>query len=259
MGYGRGFIDPWASLTQSVLSESLEKEAAVIVAYHPTIFKGLQSFTLANPLQASLLKCAAEGISVYSPHSALDSVWGGINDWLAEGLMEKREDGEVKDLVGEKLHPTTGGEIASEALTTLAFSSLSFDFFVVSDGLALVLLTDDMALRTSVQVGYPAETESRSSPIRTIAICAGSGGSMLVGKQADVYLTGEMSHHEVLAAVAAGKHVILCGHDNTERGYLPILARKLLAELQGSQATDRGATDVEVAVSQADRHPLQFM
>jgi putative NIF3 family GTP cyclohydrolase 1 type 2 len=99
------------SLTQSVLSESLEREAAVIVAYHPTIFKGLHSFTLANPLQASLLECAAEGISVYSPHSALDSVWGGINDWLAEGLMGMREedgpDG-VNHLVGEKFHPTSG-------------------------------------------------------------------------------------------------------------------------------------------------------
>jgi putative NIF3 family GTP cyclohydrolase 1 type 2 len=87
----------------------LEKEAVVIVAYHPTIFKGLQSFTLANPLQASLLRCVAEGISVYSPHSALDSVWGGINDWLAEGcLMGTRENGEVKHLVAEKINPTTG-------------------------------------------------------------------------------------------------------------------------------------------------------
>jgi len=49
-------------------------------------------------------------------------------------------------------------------------------------------------LPSPVQVGYPANDESRSLPIRTIAICAGSGGSMLVGKQADVYLTGEMSH-----------------------------------------------------------------
>lgn len=49
-------------------------------------------------------------------------------------------------------------------------------------------------LLSPVQVGYPANDESRSSPIRTIAICVGSGGSMLGGKQADVYLTGEMSH-----------------------------------------------------------------
>ena len=40
-------------------------------------------FTLANPRRKSLLLCAAQGISVFSPHTALDSVKGGINDWLS--------------------------------------------------------------------------------------------------------------------------------------------------------------------------------
>lgn len=33
---------------------------------------------------------------------------------------------------------------------------------------------------------------------------------MLLGVDADVYLTGEMSHHQVLAAVASGKNVVMC-------------------------------------------------
>ena len=45
--------------------------------------------TLSNPLQASLLRCAAAGISVYSPHTSLDSVVGGINDWLCLGLNDQ--------------------------------------------------------------------------------------------------------------------------------------------------------------------------
>jgi putative NIF3 family GTP cyclohydrolase 1 type 2 len=56
----------------------------MIVSYHTPIFTGLKSLTLANPLQGTLLRCAAAGISVYSPHSALDGVHGGINDWLAD-------------------------------------------------------------------------------------------------------------------------------------------------------------------------------
>lgn len=50
---------------------------------------------------------------MYSPHSALDSVWGGINDWLAQGLVGAGKDGEVKHLVGEKFDPSgisEGGE-----------------------------------------------------------------------------------------------------------------------------------------------------
>lgn len=33
---------------------------------------------------------------------------------------------------------------------------------------------------------------------------------MLLGTRADVYFTGEMSHHEVLAAIATGHNVVLC-------------------------------------------------
>ena len=70
------------SLTPGVVEEALATPTSLIVAYHPPIFKPLASLTLANPLQASLLRCAAAGISVYSPHTALDSVTDGINDWL---------------------------------------------------------------------------------------------------------------------------------------------------------------------------------
>jgi putative NIF3 family GTP cyclohydrolase 1 type 2 len=84
-----------------VLSEALKNDTSIIVAYHPPIFKALQSFTLSDPLQASLLQCVAHGISVYSPHTALDSVWGGINDWLADGVLRgDKEAGTVKSLVG---------------------------------------------------------------------------------------------------------------------------------------------------------------
>lgn len=89
------------SLTSAVVAESLLKGASVIVAYHPSIFQGLKSITLSNPLQASLLRCATQGVSVYSPHTALDFVWGGINDWLAEGLMNGKGNGEITSLVGE--------------------------------------------------------------------------------------------------------------------------------------------------------------
>lgn len=75
----------------------------MIIAYHPPIFKPLSSLTLSNPLQASLLRCAAGGVSVYSPHTALDSVYGGVNDWLASGLGSGRI-----DLIGDE-HPCGRG------------------------------------------------------------------------------------------------------------------------------------------------------
>jgi putative NIF3 family GTP cyclohydrolase 1 type 2 len=72
------------------------------VAYHPPIFSGLKAITLNNALQASLLTCASKGISVYSPHTSLDSIWGGVNDWLAEGLQDKDENSRITSLGEER-------------------------------------------------------------------------------------------------------------------------------------------------------------
>ncbi|KAG8529317.1 uncharacterized protein KY384_005953 [Bacidia gigantensis] len=50
----------------------------------PIIFKGIKALTLADPQQQSLLRLALEGISVYSPHTAVDAAPGGLGDWLAD-------------------------------------------------------------------------------------------------------------------------------------------------------------------------------
>ena len=62
-------------------------------------------------------------------------------------------------------------------------------------------------------------------------------------------------------------HENIGGHTNTERGYLPILAKKLTSELQ-SEANDVFGIDpalastlrsLEVHVSKEDKHPLQIV
>lgn len=65
------------------------------------------------------------------------------------------------------------------------------------------------------------------------------------GSSADLWITGEMSHHEVLDAVHAGTSVILCEHSNTERGFLKVFASKLTTLLDDQVC-------VQVSVKDAD-------
>ncbi|KAK0527983.1 hypothetical protein OC835_004814 [Tilletia horrida] len=74
-------IDLTVDVATELLSER-NQGVSVAVIYHPTIFRGLKSLTLSNTQQQSLLKCAAEGISIYCPHTSLDATPAGINDWL---------------------------------------------------------------------------------------------------------------------------------------------------------------------------------
>jgi len=106
---------------------------------------------------------------------------------------------------------------------------------------------------TTTAANDPLDQTLDSTYIRRVAVCAGSGASTLNGVSADVYLTGEMSHHEVLKAVSEGTHVILCEHSNTERGFLQDDLRGKLLELLQSGGVE------EILVSQKDRDPLQSL
>eukprot|EP00096_Caligus_rogercresseyi_P007432 TRINITY_DN2528_c0_g1_i1.p1 TRINITY_DN2528_c0_g1~~TRINITY_DN2528_c0_g1_i1.p1 ORF type:complete len:351 (+),score=85.93 TRINITY_DN2528_c0_g1_i1:44-1054(+) len=93
--------------------------------------------------------------------------------------------------------------------------------------------------------------KTKESLMSSIAVCAGSGSSVLSGApMSDVWLTGEMSHHEVLDAVHRGTSVILCEHSNTERGYLVGLTKKFKEELFVSNK------DMVFFVSSEDKDPL---
>ncbi|TDL26344.1 NGG1p interacting factor 3 [Rickenella mellea] len=228
-------------LTPPVVREAIAKCSSVIISYHPPIFKPLQSLTLSNPLQASILQCIQAGISIYSPHTALDSVRGGVNDWLAQGLGGGGDNVQAKAL--QELDESGAGSGRLLELT----ESISLE--------ELVQRAKRHLRVPQVQVAQPHFQPGDQQLVKSVAICAGSGGSMLNGVEADVYFTGEMSHHEVLAAIANERTVILCGHTNTERGYLNILAKKLVSELAESKESEK----VEVLVSKEDRHPLKFV
>ena len=84
--------------------------------------------------------------------------------------------------------------------------------------------------------------------IGTIAVCAGSGGSLLRSHKADLWITGELSHHEALDATHSGTSVILCEHSNSERGFLRDEFRDKLSSLLEHE--------VQVEVSEKDSDPL---
>lgn len=61
-------------LTEEVLEECIEKSIHFIVAYHPIIFIPLKKLT-----DKRLTRCIVNGISVYCPHTQLDSL---MNEYL---------------------------------------------------------------------------------------------------------------------------------------------------------------------------------
>lgn len=95
----------------------------------------------------------------------------------------------------------------------------------------------ELAQRLKTALGTPRvrmAIPGPDRPIRTLGVVPGAGESLApaAGSQGcEAFITGEMRHHQVLAALHAGMGVIVAGHTNTERGFLPRLAERLAHEL----------------------------
>jgi dinuclear metal center YbgI/SA1388 family protein len=98
--------------------------------------------------------------------------------------------------------------------------------------------------------GLEVSVGAMKKKVKRVGVCAGAGASLLkdAGK-VDVFLTGEMRHHDQMDAAGRGVAVVLAGHTQTERGYLRVLKLRLDKMLKG--------LGVEVVVSEVDGEPME--
>ncbi len=223
--FERAFVT--IDLTDVTLEEAIEREADFIVAYHPPIFGGLKRLRFDAPSERVVLRALRAGLTIFSPHTALDAVRDGMTDWLARAVGP----GRMRPIVPHSVDIKAGAgrlvrldrPVTIEAAVEMVKAHL---------GLSHVRLSE----------------AERRDPIVSVAVCPGAGGSVFEKlDRADLLITGEMRHHDVLLRRARGTHVILTDHTNTERGYMPFLGQDLA----------RACPGLDVVVSRRDADPLQ--
>jgi dinuclear metal center YbgI/SA1388 family protein len=221
-------------LTDEVVNEAEALGAGLIIAYHPPIFQGLKRLRSSAPGERVLLRCAAHGVAIFSPHTALDAAPGGVNDWLLGAFGSGLRQPCLPDARDVRFGPGRSLRLEEPITLAQAVSALKAQL-----GLA--------QLRVAAADQHAAGERS----IRSIAVCAGAGGSLFEKLPShDLFVTGEMRHHDVRARVLAGSSVVLSEHTHTERGYLPVLAARLTSETGGK---------VPFHVSRCDRDPLSIV
>jgi dinuclear metal center YbgI/SA1388 family protein len=220
-------------LSDEVVSEAEALGASLIIAYHPPIFQGLKRLRSSDPAERVLLRCAARGIAIYSPHTAVDAAPQGVNDWLLDAFGPGRR----APCIPHPADASFGQGRSLQLDTPLSLAA----------ALACIKLHLKLAqLRVAAAAAHALE----AAVIRNIAVCAGAGGSVFEKLSGfDLFLTGEMRHHDVRTRVASGSSVVLCEHTNTERGFLPTLAERLRISLGHA---------VELHVATCDRDPLSI-
>lgn len=213
-------------LTRAVLDEAVAARAGAVVAYHPAIFAPLKR--LAH--DAPIVEAVKRGVAVYSPHTALDAAPGGTNDVLADVAGVRRE--------------------GRSPLRAAAFPAAS-DVGMGRVGHVEPTTREALfaRLRDGLGVQHLLVAGPRRGAVERVAVCAGSGGEMwrdALRARADVYVTGEMRHHDALAATEGGMTVVAALHSRSERvtlAHLEARCRELAAARGAAIATSRSVAD----------------
>ncbi|KAK7712070.1 hypothetical protein SLS57_007946 [Botryosphaeria dothidea] len=258
-------------LTKAVADEAIERNASIVVAYH------IVTGTPADSSEQSSIKSAQPSPL---PTGSSDQV---------DPFQEK------KSLYSLRHHPSKSGsslqigglKFGKTAHTRQAITPVTNVPGLEGAGMGRIVRFEKPQSLTSIlerigqglgdPKGFPIAIPQGSSvdeiEISSVGICAGSGGSLFSGIDVDLLFTGELSHHEALAAIEKGQVVITLFHSNTERGYLHSVLREQLLETitdewEYLRAEERGkpgledaeieALDdgsIEVEVSERDRDP----
>lgn len=157
-----------------------------------------------------LLDCAENKIAVYSAHTSLDSVLGGVNDVLAEkiGLLHT-----------EVLVPAAGGEAGLGRVGCLHEPMTLQEF---SEKIKTVLKLDNII------AGDAGRRVSK------VAVCGGAGAEFIdeaLAAGADTFVTGDVKYHTAQNAVYSGLNIIDATHQGTELPMINTLADRIALRL----------------------------
>ncbi len=186
-------------LTPETLGFAVENGIDLIVTHHPVIFKAQKSFVHGN----IAYEAAVNSVSVISAHTCFDCADGGVNDVLCDilGLSEVRAI-ESDECVVPMLRMGSIGEISPV----------------------------DFAKFTAKKLGTTVRLVDANKPISRVAVCGGAGLSFLsdvINAGVDAYVTGDISHHEMLEASDSGITVVAAGHFETEYPSMTALMKKV--------------------------------
>lgn len=197
-------------LNEKVIDEAIEKNAQLIVTHHPVLFRGRKNLREDDPEGRMLCRLIRANIGLIAAHTNFDNAVPGVNDALAEKLgltdVEVGESGMRTGTPGQK----TLGEFVSHAESVL---------------------------------GGPVRCYGEGDQvIHRVSVLGGAGGdfaNLAKAACADVYLTGEISHHRAWDAYQAGLCSLEAGHAATELPAIKLLAEGLQNAANGVQCKVR--------------------
>lgn len=196
------------------------------------------NFLYSNWRERIIVKCFENKIAVYSPHTAWHVVEHGVNDEMCHLINVGQRGYTVTPIIP---HPSNPSKRGSGRLIQYQ-EALNLEYFVEQ----IQNLFDVKHVQIAMGVGHNTKTK-----IKTVALCAGSRSSVLKNVQADLYVTGDMSHHDILDAMHQKTSVILLNHSDSERMFVQKVCKEFNQNFMSKRISTRLILDKE-----HDKEPL---
>ena len=106
-------------------------------------------------------------------------------------------------------------------------------------------------IKLSTGAGVAGIVGVKKRMVKKAAVCAGSCSKLImnvIAEGCDLYVTGEIKHHQAVAAEQAGLTVVCLSHTVSERFILKKIAKELQKQIK----------DVKIAVSRKDKDPFEW-
>ena len=188
-------------VTEEIVDYAIERGFDLIVSHHPLIFKPISSLDEENHISRKLIKLVCSGISVFSFHTRLDKLCGGVNDRLADILG-------IKDV-----RPFGEGNLGRIG--------------VIDEAMDL----QDFAYRVKQLCGSDVIRYADGfSDVHTVALVGGDGKGYVkaaIDEGADTYISGRIGYNVMEEAPEMGINLIEAGHYFTEQ-HITEFIRELL-------------------------------
>ena len=168
-------------------------EGTLIITHHPLIFSGIKSMDYATYPNKLLAQMMAKGISNIAMHTNFDL--SHLNRYVVEKVLAQKVVAEGEYLL----------------------------YFDVDQSMEEI----SEMMKKAFGLEHIRSVIAHDRVIKRVALCTGSGASMISMIDADLFLTGDIKYHDAMEAKALGLNLLDIGHFESERFFGEILAQDL--------------------------------
>ncbi len=223
-------------VTLELLREAKELGCNLIIAHHPLFFTSLKKITPSNDKTSKIIYYAIKNnIAIYALHTNFDNHPEGIN----QSLLDKLGIENLQPIY--PFHSPKSGELHySKPFGAGRIGKLPYPL-PIKDFIFFV--------KKRLSINQLRYTVSEKKTIKTVALCGGSGGSLIpmLSRDVDVFITADLKYHQ-FGSIDSQIMLIDIGHYYSEITFKHLLHKLLLKKF----------TNIAAYKCNTDTNPIHY-